>query len=234
MIEPGQIGEANYFGYKGRVIQITEEDLKNGTGDICNDLIPLRINFDKLRKLGFSVIPGTNSGKWLKASADGHNTIYLTAGVSDNWIIQVNGSLEKIRKVKYLHELQNFWFWAFEEFLQKRKVKDPQAAQLRPNSTIVKGKAIKVKNGPGGRATVGYQPIFAQLYYLTWDCLYLICTSPLCVWSLNEGVPLFEYENRKWCLTWKLGEPSNVDDEKALEWLKAQLPTLQVFGKITS
>lgn len=232
MVEPGQIGEANYFAYNGSIIQITAEMLKAGIGEISEDLLPLVINFDKLRKLGFSVIPGSSAGKWVKVTADGHNTVYLTAGTNNYWIAQINGATEKIRKFKFLHELQNFWFWAFEEFLQKKKPKGPQSAELRPDSRIVLGRPIKAKDGPKGRVTVGHEKVLAQQYYLTWDCMYCISTKPLCVWSLSEGRPLFSFEGKEWCFTWKLGEPSNIDEEKAFEWFKAQLPTLQVYGKI--
>jgi hypothetical protein len=232
MVSPGQIGEANYFAYNRQIIQITEDDLKNGIGHMCEKLMPLHINFDKLRKVGFSVISGSSSAKWLKATADGHNTVYISAGTNNYWIVQINGSPEKIRKVQYLHELQNFWFWAFEEFLQKKKTKEKQAAIPQPDSRIIRGKPIKAKNGPGGWETVGYQPVFEQPYYLTWDCMYCISTRPLCVWSLHEGRPLFQFEGKSWCFTWKLGQPSNLDEEKALQWFKSQLPTLQVYGKI--
>ena len=216
MVVLEDIRVGNYFILDNKeVIEVQERDFAF-IPDLCDLLAPLPINYGRLRKLGFDSFPSIN--RWMKAAPNGTH-IYLKEGPKGKWVIQLE-NVEKVRLIDYIHELQNFYFWLFSEPLQKPKPKGSEA--LKPNHSVLKSFFVsRSKNRDGREQKPPVQP-----YYLSWDCQFLICTSPAIMWQIIDDNPAFEYAGKKWGLKLIQGGATTQNNEMAVTWLKDYLRTV--------
>lgn len=114
-LEEVQLG--NYFALGGGVIQIGESHYTR-LPDLCQQLQPLRLLTKRLYTLGFSPVRGGDWNNWYRSSHNGI-AVHLKAGPGNQWIVQLPGQ-DKVRLIRYIHQLQNLWYWLFEEPLRKR------------------------------------------------------------------------------------------------------------------
>src|ERR1700755_343567 len=113
-LEEARLG--NYFALGREVLKVSQHHYPI-LPELCLQLAPLRIQANRLTKLGFNLVRGGDFNNWTK----GHNgmPVFLKAGNNNRWILQFTG-YEKVRYVEYIHQLQNIWFWVFAEPLQKK------------------------------------------------------------------------------------------------------------------
>lgn len=216
MVVLEDIRVGNYFILDNKeVIEVQEKDFAF-IPDLCELLAPLPINYDRLRKLGFESHPAMR--KWIKAAPNGTH-IYLKEAPKGKWTIQLE-DVEKVRVIDYIHELQNFYFWLFSEPLQKPKPKGNEP--LKPTHSILKSFFVsRSKNRDEREQKPPVQP-----YYLSWDCQYLISTSPAIMWEITDDNFVFIYAGKKWGLKLIQGMATNQHDEMALTWLKEYLKSV--------
>lgn len=213
MVVLEDIRVGNYFIFDNReVIEVQEKDF-TFIPALAELLTPLPINYDRLRKLGFENHPGMD--KWYKASPDGKH-IYLRQQGSSRWMVQFE-QMEKVRVITYVHELQNLYFWLFSTPLQKPAPKEK--ITLKPTHSFVR--SFFVNRGRGRQDREPIPPV--QPYYLSWDCQFLVCTSPAIMWQIIDDNYAFEYAGRRWGLKLVLGMATNQHDEMATDWLKDYL-----------
>jgi hypothetical protein len=198
-VEIEEVRAGNYFALGREVIKITEEHYPILL-TLSQQLQPLRIQSNRLTKLGFNLVRPGDFNNWTR----GHNgmPVFLKSAANNRWILQFTG-YEKVRIVEYIHQLQNIWFWLFSEPLQKKE------------------------DQPQEQATVAAQPVYTngrmQPFYLTWDCRFLICAKPHVLWLITEERPLFEQGGKKWGLKLIQGQAPNILQDQAVEWLKKEL-----------
>jgi hypothetical protein len=116
-VELEEIRLGNYFALGRQVIQITEQHYP-ALPTLCKQLQPLRIQSNRLSRLGFNLVRGGDFNNWTR----GFNgmPVFLKAASANRWILQFTG-YEKVRFIEYIHQLQNVWFWLFTEPLLRRE-----------------------------------------------------------------------------------------------------------------
>jgi hypothetical protein len=218
MVELDDIRKGNYFQLGKGLCEISLEDYPF-LHELSRDLIPLSINSQRLHRLGFESIPGSRMNRWQKASSYG-KLMFLKAGVKNQWIIQF-GEDEKVRIIDYIHELQNIYYWLFGEPLQRPQKKEREV--LKPKHQIISDFILENKRPQ--HFAVQIQP-----FYLSWDCMFLMCTKPYIIWQIVDDNPLFEYGGKKWGVKLLSGQASNYHDDQAVHFLREYVKTIPTFN----
>lgn len=216
MVELDDVRLGNYFIQGGKRIEITREHYPRLL-ELCEQLEPFRIVYQKLSALGFERVHGVSNEAWTKACNG--IPVYLRAVKNKRFVVQL-GNIETLRTIEYIHELQNVWYWFFAEPLQRPA--DKQKPALEKKNVITTPKKI-FREEDAGPVFEGYKPQRVYTYYLTWDCQFIISTNPQAVWQVTTSPALFEYENRPWGLQLILGQATNLDDDRAAAWLQTEL-----------
>jgi hypothetical protein len=194
-VELEEVRLGNYFALGQEVIKITEQHYPVLL-TLCKQLEPLRIQSTRLSKLGFNLVRGGDFNNWTR----GFNgmPVFLKASTANRWILQFTG-YEKVRFVEYIHQLQNIWFWLFSEPLQKKD----EPADAANHSAHTNGQL--------------------PLFYLTWDCQFLICAKPYVLWRITDERALFEYGGKKWGLQLIQGQATKSLQEQVVRWLREEV-----------
>ncbi|HEY9259350.1 hypothetical protein [Chitinophaga sp.] len=189
-------------------------------------LEPILIDRNELSMLSFTSVRDSKYGEFEKFSATG-DRLFIKKNEKDTWNIGI-GTYESKTTVKYVHQLQRFYFGMFEELLRRRG--DEPAPNQRNTYYLLTGKEVSVPSGlsdlPGRYqgTTQDYKEHIAyqgQLYYVTWDCWLLIRNIDYAIWRISPEFPLFEYKGRKWGLTLVGGKQIKQEDTLAAgRWLQ--------------
>lgn len=217
MVEDEDVRVNYYFALDNSVVRIKADDLRL-MPSLATDLQPLRITGGRLFSLQFTPVFGSNNTIWEKSF--GGITVRLKATNSDRWLVELDKT-GKLRYVQYVHQLQDMWRGLFDEPLQRRvgdiKVEVP-VLKLRPEYQVSVVSEKKKSAYPS--ATFAFQP---QQFYLTWDCLFVVCTMPLVVWKVVEDDAYYNWGGRNWGFQCVYGKVDKKLTDKAAEWVRGEL-----------
>lgn len=190
-VELCEVRPGFYFALGNQVVTIRENDYTYIT-ELIKYLSPIPLNVLRLSRLGFRIHYSSHTGE------HAHNgvVVYVKEHKDGRWLIQFMEQ-EKIRYIRYVHELQEFWYGCFGDLLQK--------------------------NGPEISAEL-IMPIDQQRFYFVGG-KYIFCPKESASFELEESNygPTITYKGKGWRLQQHMGNPpANVMDE-AYKWLKAFL-----------
>lgn len=113
-VELEEIALFGLFSLHGKTIQIREEQYRK-LDVLLPELEPIRVDSQKLSRLGFLRYPG---GVFHRKH--GNCEFVLLPTKSGQWEFSINGE-QRIRRIDYIHQVQRLWFDLFEDHLHAPK-----------------------------------------------------------------------------------------------------------------
>lgn len=219
MVEHEEVRVGYYFALDNRVVKISPDDLRYMPA-LALDLEPLRITIPRLYSLRFDPVFGTNSTQWQKAFNG--TTVILKAFGGNRWAVEVDKA-GKTRYVRNIHELQDLWRGLFDEPLQRRagdqQVEEP-VLKLRPEYQVIP--PVDRQRSGGSRRPVMVAPRPRE-FYLTWDCLFVLCTMPLIIWKVVDDDAYFFHAGKKWGFQCVYGKVDKRQTDRMAEWVRGEI-----------
>jgi hypothetical protein len=219
MVEHEEVRVNYYFALENAVIKIQPSDLRL-MPELSGELMPLRITGSRLFSLQFTPVFGSNNTLWQKAFNG--ITVQLKATNTDRWTVELD-KVGKIRYAQYVHELQDIWRGLFDEPLQRRagdvNIETP-VKKLRPEYTLMPP-GDRQRASSYGRPSLGN--LKPRQFYLTWDCLFVLCTMPLVVWKVTDDQPYYTHAGKKWGFQCVWGKVDKKLTDTMAAWVRGEI-----------
>jgi hypothetical protein len=109
-VELEEIALFGLFTHNGKTIQLSERHFLS-IGTLVKELIPIKLDFQKLGNLGF-----IRHSDGILFREQGECKFYLRILKNGSWEFSLNDG-QRIRIVQYVHQVQRLWFDLFDDHL---------------------------------------------------------------------------------------------------------------------